>query len=315
MRITNLVSSTRQINAEINHLSLNALQQSSDAPSNDEFASLHRRTLALVERTEKLCKKQGGLPEDLPTPSFRAYQWLKFLSQPDKLALHIAATEAFYRILLDLFPRLKLKTLPKKIQIDCYHSSYLFRNRQKEGKVYLEINEGFINAPEKIKEAILKAALQRRTAARLRTIKAFTTTPEYAQIHASLQNNAGANKLAGNGRVYNLVDIFARINRQYFESQLEQPRLVWSARKSIRRLGTYQPDADTITISKRLDSRDIPEYLVEYVMYHEMLHKKIGLKEVNGRRYAHTKAFRDAEKQFNQYKEAEAFIKKLNQSI
>ena len=222
----------------------------------------------------------------------------------------------FYRILLDLFPRLKLKTLPKKIQIDCYHSSYLFRNRQKEGKVYLEINEGFINAPEKIKEAILKAALQRRTAARLRTIKAFTTTPEYAQIHASLQNNAGANKLAGNGCVYNLVDIFARINRQYFESQLEQPRLVWSARKSIPPVRNiparcrYHHYQQTAWIG-----RDIPEYLVEYVMYHEMLHKKIGLKEVNGRRYAHTKAFRDAEKQFNQYKEAEAFIKKLNQFI
>ena len=48
-------------------------------------------------------------------------------------------------------------------------------------------------------------------------------------------------------------------------------------------------------------------------MYHEMLHKKIGLKEVNGRRYAHTKKFRDAEQKFESYAQAESLIKKLNQ--
>jgi hypothetical protein len=48
-------------------------------------------------------------------------------------------------------------------------------------------------------------------------------------------------------------------------------------------------------------------------MYHEMLHKKIGLKEVNGRRYAHTQAFRNAEKKFAAYQQAEDFIKKMNQ--
>ena len=314
MRIYNLVSSARQINKDIDALVLKNSAEELIPLSEENIDNLHEHVQALIEKTVHLCKKHGGAPEDLPTPSFRAYQWLKFLSQREQLLLHISATKEFYCLLLEAFPKVKINNLPAKIQIECYHSGYLFRNRQKEGKIYLEINEGFISAPREIKETILKAALKRRTTTRLKVIKSYTATPTYTQIHTSLQNNSGANKLAGNGRVYNLAQLFTEINRQYFDSQLEQPRLVWSSRKSIRRLGTYQPDSDTITISKRLDSKDIPHYLIAYVMYHEMLHKKIGLKEVNGRRYAHTKAFKDAEKQFQYYLEAENFIKKLNQT-
>jgi hypothetical protein len=44
-------------------------------------------------------------------------------------------------------------------------------------------------------------------------------------------------------------------------------------------------------------------------MYHELLHKVMGSKVVNGRRYAHTPAFREAERAFPRYEEAEAFLK------
>jgi hypothetical protein len=46
-------------------------------------------------------------------------------------------------------------------------------------------------------------------------------------------------------------------------------------------------------------------------MYHEMLHKAFGVKAINGRRYAHTPAFRAAEAKFHHYQEAQEFLKSL----
>ena len=313
MRISNIVSNARQINQEIDALVLARLPGGSSTLPGEDVQSIQQRLQSVVSQVNQVCRKKQAIPEDLPTPSFRAYQWMKFLSQRKWLLSHISAVFAYYRLLEAIFPAISRRSYTSRIQIESYYSGYLFRNRQKNGKVFLEINEGFISAPDEIKRDILAAALKRRTAKRIKAIKAYTGTTEYSRIQAALQDNNGANHLAGRGQQYDLATLYAKLNRDYFKGQLEQPRLVWSPRKSVRRLGTYQPDSDTITISKRLDSRDIPQYLVEYVLYHEMLHKKIGLREVNGRRYAHTSEFRKAEKQFAQYKEAEEFIKKLNQ--
>lgn len=314
MRISNLVSSTRQINQEIRTLAINLIRNPGLAGIDNDIDNILQTLQIKVNKTDQLCEKHDGTPLDLPTPSFRAYQWMKFLSQRKWLLTHIYAVKEFYSLLNGLLPRAITRNMSSKLQIDCYHSSYLFRSRQKEGKVYLEINEGFISAPMDIKQTILEAALKRRTAKRLKIIKSYASAQSYTDIHSLLQSNPGANKLAARGQNYDLVEIFNMINEQYFDNQLEQSRLTWSTRRSTRRLGYYHPDSDTITISKRLDSSDIPLYLVEYVMYHEMLHKKIGLKEVNGRRYAHTKKFKEQEKLFKHYKEAEKLIKQLNKA-
>ncbi len=314
MRIINLVAITRQVNLQINDLVLKNIKSGDATFSESDITPLLQTMQETVRKTESLCHKRNAKPEDLPNPSFRAYQWLKFLSQRKWLLAHIYALKEFHHLLEVAFPKVNPWKSLQTIQIDYYHSSYLFRAKRKDGRIYLEINEGFIGAPAKVKQTILETALKRRTATRLKVIKDYAATPNYQKIHSVLQTNTGQNHQAGLGKTFNLAEIFASLNRQYFQGQMEQPRLSWSVRKSMRRLGTYHPDSDTITISKRLDSPEIPQYLVEYVMYHEMLHKKIGLKTMNGRRYAHTAVFRKAEKQFEHYQEAEQLIKRLNQA-
>ncbi len=311
IRVTNLVAASRKVHQNLNALVM-PLAGTTDAVSDADLDELSVNIQGIVERVNHICAKRGGAPEDLPTPSFRAYQWLKFLSQRKWLLSHLYALADFYNLLLESFPALNKKDLKTSIQIELNHSGYLFRSRKQGRLVFLEINEGFVNAPREMKATILQAALQRRTQNRLRSIKAYAATNEYSKIHSALQANNGDNQLAGHGKTYDLADLFKKINRQYFNAELEQPRLVWSARSSARRLGTYQPDADTISISRRLDSRDIPPVLVEYVLYHEMLHKKLGLKEINGRRYAHTAIFHKLEKQFEGYAQAERVMKEIN---
>jgi hypothetical protein len=68
-------------------------------------------------------------------------------------------------------------------------------------------------------------------------------------------------------------------------------------------------------ISITLDGPQIPAYLLDFVMYHELLHKDLGFRESNGRRYAHTRNFREKERRFRFYSEAQDFLRQLGQHL
>lgn len=110
------------------------------------------------------------------------------------------------------------------------------------------------------------------------------------------------------GEVYDIDEIFDSLNFWYFGSRLSKPTLTWSPRKSFHILGHHDSTHDTISISKSLDSTSVPRFVVEYVMFHEMLHIAHPTVHHNGRRYNHTAAFRRDERRFPQYHEAERWI-------
>jgi len=112
------------------------------------------------------------------------------------------------------------------------------------------------------------------------------------------------------GSVYDLDEIFAGLNRQYFSDAISKPALTWSANKTYRILGHHDATHDHIAISKSLDSTDVPRFVVEYVVFHEMLHIYHPTKHVNGRKYNHTPAFKRDEEKFAYFGEAERWIER-----
>lgn len=112
------------------------------------------------------------------------------------------------------------------------------------------------------------------------------------------------------GDVYDLEKMFESLNLEYFAKKLKKPTLSWSARKTFRRLGHYDAAHETIIISKTLDDKKVPEYVVEFVVYHEMLHIFHPTQIKNGRRYHHTNEFKIDEEKFENFREAEDWIDK-----
>lgn len=110
------------------------------------------------------------------------------------------------------------------------------------------------------------------------------------------------------GEIYNLDEIFDSLNFWYFRSGLEKPTLTWSPRKSFHILGHHDSTHDTISVSRSLDSKMVPRFVVEYVLFHEMLHIAHPAVHKNGRRYHHTSAFRRDERRFAHFHEAEKWI-------
>lgn len=109
------------------------------------------------------------------------------------------------------------------------------------------------------------------------------------------------------GTHFNLRDIFDRINTIYFNGTLVS-YLRFGKPAS---LTSYQTNKFTklgeatsiITIGGVYDSLEVPLYAIEGVMYHEMLHIAIPPEKRATRRLVHGKKFREAEKQFEFFKE------------
>ncbi len=91
-----------------------------------------------------------------------------------------------------------------------------------------------------------------------------------------------------------LAESFSRVNDYFFAGTMEMPNLAWN--RSSRKLGSYDYGSDTITMSSML--KDAEDEMVDYVMYHEMLHKKHKFSSRGGKIYHHTREFRSSEKDF-----------------
>ena len=104
-----------------------------------------------------------------------------------------------------------------------------------------------------------------------------------------------------------LEESFERVNSVYFNGLIEQPNLIFG-KSSRSSLASYEYQTDTINFSTIL-KRDLG--VLDYVMYHELLHKRLKFKHKNGKSFHHTAEFKRMEKQFEGYKEMEQRLKRL----
>ena len=106
-----------------------------------------------------------------------------------------------------------------------------------------------------------------------------------------------------------LDESFNRVNENYFLGLIEKPNLAWH--DSSHRLGSYEYGSDTISISNKLISAS--KEILDYVMYHEILHKKHKFENRKGRNYHHTAKFRNDERKFENQERIERELKNINQ--
>jgi hypothetical protein len=237
-----------------------------------------------------------GKRKNPPAPA--RLSWLAWVGNPDHLSAHL---NTLRRILA--FAREREADL--WVSLAAQTSLYRFVRRGKQ--VRLDLHEGFIDAPDEVLKAVVETAVSRRSTRRTRLIQAYTDGPMFARVATQLANR---HQPPTQGRNVDLESIFNAINLEYFLAQIPRPRLMWTRTSTTRTLGKYQGTTDTITLSRSLDSADVPLFVVRFVMYHEMLHKVLGTQVINGRHYGHTAEFRAREKKFKEYADAQEWMKR-----
>lgn len=104
-----------------------------------------------------------------------------------------------------------------------------------------------------------------------------------------------------------LGESFERVNQLMFDGLVERPNLKWGEVRK-RTLGSYSFNSDAITFNPVLI--DDSEAL-DYVMYHELLHKKLKFRNDGGRSYHHTHEFKLMEKKFPNADEIEKRLRSI----
>ena len=226
----------------------------------------------------------------------------------------ISKLETFYR---QAFQTLDKKSEVPEIVVEFYpYIGIKHTIRQRGDALFVRLSELCCDAPDDAQKSLAFILVGKILKKRIPK-DAENAYLDYAKSE-ELREKSLENKIA-NGRkvitdskgdVYDLDKIFESLNSEYFAKNLNKPTLSWSARKTFRRLGHYDSAHNTIIISKTLDDKKVPEFVAEFVVYHEMLHIFHPTQIKNGRRYHHTNEFKIDEEKFENFAEAEDWINK-----
>lgn len=168
----------------------------------------------------------------------------------------------------------------------------------------------FLDAPRNVMEA-LACYLRQEDKNIDSSVKAFIEDNLQKLDYSHLLNRQ---KLYSQGNVYNLQNIYNELNQEYFDGKLSL-FITWFG-KPIQRnrsrvtFGLYHDPLKLIKVNKILDSPAYPDYLVSYVVYHEMVHHVCpAYFDENGQHRIHSKEFKEREAEFRYFDLAKNWIK------
>ncbi len=189
--------------------------------------------------------------------------------------------------------------------------------RIRSGRVYVRLSDICKSSPPEVLRSLAFLLVARVLGKRVpklhdKIYREYSLSSEVMRSSDIARRRRGRKMISSaRGEYYDLDKMFAKLNRRYFGGELQKPAITWSQRRTRNILGHHDRVYDSITISKTLDSEDVPEWFVEYILYHEMLHIKHPARLINGRRYYHTSAFRLDERRFPYYEEAQQWLERV----
>lgn len=219
--------------------------------------------------------------------------------------------QIFHRI----YTRLGCQGRPPHFVVEFYpYASLQHTIRVRDQAARVRLCDALRGAPLEILEAaaalLLGRMYRRETPPELlEAYRRYTVAPQTRRRVAKLRRvRARVAKTGPQGKIYDLVPIYRRLNDEYFEGRLRQPELGWSTRPWRTQFGCFDPALDQIVMNRWLDRREVPLYVVEYVLFHEMLHVKYPLRAARCGIQAHSNAFRQEEKRYQHYQRARKFL-------
>ncbi len=235
------------------------------------------------------------------------------------MALNSLVAETPEAMASRIFAKLKPQTDAPVMRVEFRSFTTLSsRIRLREGLIMVRISHLLRDAPGAVIESllwILLAKLYRKPvpAEPQRCYREFVNRQELRQDLSELRQTRGRKRVQlPQGAYYDLDEVFDTVNAEHFGGQVSRPQLGWSQQRARTLLGQYDPHHHLIVLSRLLDQPRVPRLVVDFVMYHEMLHIQIPVLEGGNRRSIHPPAFRAAERRFPGYGEAKAFLKRLH---
>ena len=222
--------------------------------------------------------------------------------------------EIFARVFSEWKPRTRVPAV--RVEFCRFANANSFIRWDEDG-IRVRITDVLEGAPAPILEAlahILVAKMVRRPVPKMHAerYRRFLNRREMRRSLLLVKQTRGRKFVSGpQGDCYNLEEIFEELNAAYFHGLMARPALGWSRKPSRVMLGHYDPSHNAIILSKLLDRATVPRFVVEYVLFHEMLHLRYPVEHRGARRCVHTREFKEAEKGFPALERAKLALKRL----
>jgi predicted metal-dependent hydrolase len=189
--------------------------------------------------------------------------------------------------------------------------------RMREGRLLVRLSDLLEGAPTSILQAIAhillakmyRKPIEREAATRYR--RYISSHDITRKAHLVRQMRGRKHLHSAQGRTYDLEAVFEDLNSRFFHGLLARPQLTWSRNHSRNSLGHYDPAHNAIVVSRIFDHPRVPQYAVDYIVYHEMLHLKHPVRLRGSRRCVHSAEFQAEEKLFPQLEAVKRFLKQL----
>jgi hypothetical protein len=217
-----------------------------------------------------------------------------------------------------MYTRLGCEGRPPRFRVEYYpYSSLTLTIRRQEESVHVRFSDLLRRAPLPVMEgaaALLLSRVYRRKAPKilvqpyLEYVRSDRTRTRMNQMRRKRVRLASSGT---QGEHFDLGEMFKELNMRYFEGRLERPHIGWSGRSWRRQFGCYDPGPNQILLNRRLDGPKVPECVVQYVLYHEMLHVKHPTRKSGCSLVSHSPEFRAEEKRFAEFNRARAILDRI----
>jgi len=282
---------------------LNRLARS-DAPS--QWEGIYEEIVASSENIENGIKAKNVRPEQLKKPAREMRAWLACYSQRENFNEYCAAVRRAKPIFREACTWPTAKSAP--IAIHFRPQQGMYRIRASSNAILVRLPTPMICFDERLLRSVAEVAFKKGGDRRL--MHDMAGSEPYRRIASALELLAGV-VAQTRGVHHDLAGAFDRVNAAYFNRSMSRPHLVWSRTFAVCKFGHYDHANDTVMVNMVLDQKTVPDSTVDFIVYHELLHRQLGITWQSNRMAAHTPDFREKERQFKQYDQAKAVLRRL----
>jgi predicted metal-dependent hydrolase len=240
-----------------------------------------------------------------------------FFSKPEKSANDIKNQKILHERRIGAYLSI---ALPETVDVRLTNNrTIMISYKKKMGRLNVRLHHMFKTADNTVLNALalyLSGVGGKKTAAMLDDF--------IAKNRLLIKSNAKKRKpqsLFYEGKYFNLQEVYQRVSDKYFENIKFDVKIGWSQGSSIKKRKKYSPgkksrilaaynfDEAVIKVNPVLDSPKVPEYVMDWVVYHELLHHVLPVEKLGKKRYYHTPKFRAMERAFDRYEDAKNWEK------
>jgi len=217
-----------------------------------------------------------------------------------------------------MFTRIGCEGRPPHFHVEFYpYSSLTLTIRRRGDTMFVRFSDLLRRAPLEVREGaaalLLARVYRRRTPRALVQPYLLYSRSDRTRGRITRMRRHRVSRVATlpQGRHFDLHQLFEQLNHRYFAGSLERPHIGWSTRSWRRQFGCFDPGPNQIVLNRRMDHPAVPQFVVEYVLFHEMLHVKHPTRRSGCSLLSHSPEFRREEKRFAHFDVARKFLDRM----